>query len=76
VSDQIGVWIQHGSKDYRKTVIARRFADQIRQHHHGISVFWIDASNSERFYESISKINRRLKISGADLPRADVIDLF
>src|SRR2546421_12017407 len=60
----------------RKSQIAIRFAYLIRKEHPDLSVFWIHASNVDRFSESYFEIARECKIPGAEDPKADILHLI
>ncbi|EXJ53772.1 uncharacterized protein A1O5_13021 [Cladophialophora psammophila CBS 110553] len=58
-----------------KTQIALSYAHWCRETHPKTSVFWIHASNLERFHQSYMDLAEELKIPGADSPKADILSL-
>ncbi|PTB43606.1 hypothetical protein M441DRAFT_56598 [Trichoderma asperellum CBS 433.97] len=56
-----------------KTQIALAYAYWLREAHPDISVFWVHASNTDRFRESYASIAKKCNISGWDDPKADIL---
>lgn len=61
--------------DLRKTKIALAFAYLVQEQFPPISIFWILASNTERFHQAFSQIAKSCQISGYSDPRADLLEL-
>jgi hypothetical protein len=59
----------------RKTQIALAFAYWVRQAYRKASIFWVHASNTERFSQGIFQIAEKCKIPGYKDPKTDVLPL-
>ena len=55
----------------RKTQIAIKYAYWVREAFPEMFIFWVHASNSERFHQSILRIAQECKIPGHDDPKAN-----
>ena len=60
---------------YSKTQIALEYAYWVQETCANVSVFWVHASNLERFRESYTYIALECRIAGYDDPKADVLQL-
>ncbi|KAJ0165496.1 hypothetical protein CTA2_11060 [Colletotrichum tanaceti] len=58
-----------------KTQIALAYAFWLQQAHPDVSVFWVHASNAERFRQAYSSIAQECGIPGHDDPKADMLTL-
>ncbi|KAL2146826.1 hypothetical protein VTI28DRAFT_2307 [Corynascus sepedonium] len=58
-----------------KTQIALAYVFWLHQKHPDISVFWIHASNAERFRQGYASIAQECQIPGYDDPKTDVLPL-
>ncbi|KAL0929464.1 kinesin light chain [Colletotrichum truncatum] len=58
-----------------KTQIALAYVFWLQHVHPDISVFWVHASNAERFYQAYSSIAQECGIPGYDDPQADMLAL-
>ena len=59
----------------RKSQIALEFAYREKDGCHGVSVFWVHATNTARFIESFKRIGSGLEIPGLENPEIDVPQL-
>jgi tetratricopeptide (TPR) repeat protein len=59
----------------RKTQIALAYAYWLQEEYPDVSVFWVHASNAERFRESYASIVQDCQIPGHDDPKTDVLPL-
>lgn len=59
----------------RKTQIAIEYAYWIQEKHDDVSIFWVHASNAERFRESYASLARKCKVPGHDDAKADTMQL-
>lgn len=59
----------------RKTQIALAYVYWLQDTCPGVSVFWVHASNAERFQEGYSSIAEHCDIPGRDDPKADLCQL-
>jgi tetratricopeptide (TPR) repeat protein len=59
----------------RKTQIALAYAFWLRETHPEVSVFWVHASNRERFRQAYSFIAQECQVPGYDDPKTDVLPL-
>ncbi|KAK1983101.1 hypothetical protein LZ30DRAFT_624045 [Colletotrichum cereale] len=65
----------HGLGGIGKTQIALAYAFWLQHIHPDQSVFWVHASNADRFRQSYSYIAQECKVPGYDNPQADVFTL-
>ena len=59
----------------RKTQIALAYVFWLRETHPEVSVFWIRASNAERFRQAYALIAQECQVPGYDDPKMDVLPL-
>jgi len=59
----------------RKTQIALAFVYWVRQEYRKVSIFWVHASNAERFRQAFFNIAEKCKIPGRKDPKTDVLPL-
>ncbi|KAL2019581.1 hypothetical protein VTK56DRAFT_9478 [Thermocarpiscus australiensis] len=59
-----------------KTQIALAYAYWLRETSPDVSVFWVHASNAERFQQSFASIARECRVPGYDDPKADIMSLL
>ncbi|KAK4119363.1 TPR-like protein [Parathielavia appendiculata] len=59
-----------------KTQIALAYVYWLREEFPDLSVFWVDASNTERFHQSYASIAQECHVPGHDDPKADVVPLL
>jgi hypothetical protein len=62
-------------KKTRKTQIALAYAFWLRETHPEVSVFWVHASNTERFRQAYATIAQECQFPGYDDPKTDVLPL-
>jgi hypothetical protein len=60
---------------FRKTQIALAYAYWVQQNFLEMSIFWIHASNPERFHQALFQIAQSCQIPGHDDPKADISSL-
>jgi hypothetical protein len=60
---------------FRKTQLAIKYAYWLHAKQPDISVFWIHASNIERFHYSFMELAQQLQIPEADSPKVDILAL-
>ncbi|KAK2021824.1 TPR-like protein, partial [Colletotrichum zoysiae] len=65
----------HGLGGIGKTQIALAYAFWLRRGHPDLSVFWVHASNADRFRQSYSYIAQECNVPGHDDPQVDVLAL-
>ncbi|KAK0639519.1 hypothetical protein B0T16DRAFT_497593 [Cercophora newfieldiana] len=65
----------HGLGGIGKTQIALAYIFWLRNAHPEVSVFWIHASNAERFREAYASIAKECRVPGYDDPKSDVLML-
>lgn len=58
-----------------KTQIALAYVYWLREMHPDVSVFWVHASNPERFHQAYTSIAEECSIPGYDDPEVDVLSL-
>lgn len=56
---------------YRKTQIALAYVYSLKETHPNISVFWVHASNTQRFRQDYASIAEECEIPGRDDPKVD-----
>jgi hypothetical protein len=59
----------------RKTQIALAYAFWLRETHPDVSVFWVHASNTERFRQAYAFLAQECQVPGYDDPKTDVLPL-
>lgn len=59
----------------RKTQIALAYAYWLQGEHPEVSVFWVHASNTERFRQAFAYIAQKCQIPGYDDPNTDMLQL-
>ncbi|KAK3307268.1 uncharacterized protein B0T15DRAFT_414325, partial [Chaetomium strumarium] len=65
----------HGLGGIGKTQIALAYAFWLRETHPDVSVFWVHASNRERFRQAYASIAQECQVPGFDDPKTDVLAL-
>jgi tetratricopeptide (TPR) repeat protein len=58
---------------YRKTQIALAYTYWLRRTRPEVSVFWVHASNAERFRQAYTSLTQECQVPGYDDPKADVL---
>ncbi|KAK4444368.1 hypothetical protein QBC34DRAFT_185339 [Podospora aff. communis PSN243] len=65
----------HGLGGIGKTQIALAYIYWLRRTHPQVSIFWVHASNAERFREACAFIAQECRVPGYDDPKVDVLSL-
>ncbi|CAI4218829.1 unnamed protein product [Parascedosporium putredinis] len=65
----------HGLGGIGKTQIALEYVYRLQEALPAISIFWVHASNVERFQQSYAEIAKRCQIPGYDDPKANLLQL-
>src|ERR1044071_339865 len=60
---------------HSKTQIALAYAYQLRKTSPEVSVFWVHASNAERFRQAYASIAHECQVPGYDDPKTDLLPL-
>lgn len=61
--------------EVRKTQLVIEYAYRVREQQSDTWVFWVHASSAARFEESYKMIAERVRLTGWDEPKADILGM-